>query len=106
MRALSQLVISIFELAEAEGRDLRTAVRAEARDLRTTIVDLAMAIAILLLSIPLFTAGAWLIVAGLMLWLETQVSRPMAAVLTGIAVTALGAVCLLVFRLRTKARSQ
>ncbi len=104
MSAISQFVISVFELAEAEGRDLRTTVRAEARDLRTVVVNLATASAVLLLSVPLLVAGAGLMTAGLMWWLESQLNRPLAAAITGLVVSALGLGCLFLFRTLTTTR--
>jgi hypothetical protein len=98
VKALSQFVISVFELVEAEGRDLRTSVRSEARDALAAIVSLALAIAVLILAVPLFAGGTWLMASGLLLWLETQVSRPTATFLAGLCVFAAGVGCLALFR--------
>jgi hypothetical protein len=106
MHSLAQFVISVFELAEAEGRDLRALVRAEARDFRTVLASLGIAIATLLVSVSLFVLGAGLLVAGLLWWLETQVSRPQAAGLAGLAVVALGFASLFLARSLTKARNR
>jgi len=115
MKVISQFVISIFELIEAEGRglrtalraegrDLHTALRAEARDLRSVVVDLAIGIALLLAAMLLFMAGVGFMVVGLMWWLETHMPSSLAAVITGLVIFALGLVCLLLFRSLTKAK--
>jgi hypothetical protein len=105
MKAISQFVISIFELVEAEGRDLRAAARTEGRDLRLVLVNLALALGILLVTVSLFLAGAGLIIAGLLWWLETQVPRSLAAAITGLVAISLGVGCLLLFRSLTKAKT-
>lgn len=106
MNAISQFVISVFELAEAEGRDLRKVVRAQARDVHEAVATFAMGMAVLLVSVPLLVAGVWLMAAGLMWWLETQVARPIAAGVTGLIIIAIGVVCLLLFRSITRRRSE
>lgn len=105
MKAISQFVISIFDLAEAEGRELRTAVRAEARDLREVSVNLALALGVLIVTIALVLVGAAFIVAGLMWWLETQVPRSLAAAITGVFALALGGGAFLLFKSLTKAKT-
>jgi hypothetical protein len=102
MKMLSDFVISVFELAEAEGRDLRTTVRTEAAALRAEILCLSLAIGVLAFAVLLFTGAAGLIVFGLLLWLESQVSRPLAAVLAGLGAFVLGIGCVVLFRLLTR----
>lgn len=115
MKAISQFVISVFELIEAEGRNLRTALRtegrelhaalrAEARDLRSVVIDFAMAIGLLLVTISLLLAGIGFMVVGLMWWLETLMSRPLAAVITGLVTASLGVGCLMLFKSLTKVK--
>lgn len=101
MKAISQFVVGVFDLIEAEGRALRAVARTEARTAYSVLVSTAMALTFLLVSVPLFVAGAWLLAAGLMWWLETQISRPAAAALTGVVVLAVAASCLLVVRSMT-----
>lgn len=98
MKVVSQFVISIFDLIEAEGRALRTVARTEARQAHSALVNLAMGVTFLFVAVPLFVAGAWLLAAGLMWWLETQVSRPLAATITGLVVLMLAVGCLALFR--------
>ncbi len=104
MKSISHFIIAIVELAEAEGRDLRASVRTEAHRLRAALVTLTIALAILLVSVPLFAAGAFLLIAGFMWWLESQVSKPLAAVLAGMAFLLLGGSCVLLSRSLAKAR--
>lgn len=101
MKAISQFVVQVFDLMEAEGSALLTVVRGEARRVQTTATNMAMGVAFLLVSVPLFVAGFWMLAAGLMWWLETQVSRPLAAGLTGLAILAVGGGCLSCFKLLT-----
>lgn len=98
MKVISQFVVHVFDLIEAEGRALLTVVRGETLRLRDAAADLATGLAFLLVSIPLFVAGFLLLAAGLMWWLETLVSRPLAAALTGGAILCLGGVCMMCFR--------
>lgn len=98
MKAISQFVIHVVDLLEAEGSALRAAVRVEARRAQTSVTNMAAGAAFLLVSVPLLVGGFWLVAAGLMWWLETQVSRPLAACLTGLAVLAVGGGCLIGFK--------
>jgi hypothetical protein len=99
VKAISQFVVHVFDLMEAEGRSLRTVFRAEARRAQATATGMAMGGAILLVSVPLFVGGVALLAAGLMWWLETEVSRPLAASVTGLAVIGAGVGCLSCFKL-------
>lgn len=106
MKALSQLVIAVFELAEAEGRDLRASVRIEARAARTALIHFSLALAVLVLAVLLLAGGAWLMVSGLHLFLQTQVSRPLAAALAGLSGVATGGGCIALYRMMTRTDSQ
>lgn len=99
MKAISQFVVHVFDLIEAEGAALLTAARGEARRVRLAATNLAMGSVFLIISIPLFVGGFGLLGAALMWSLETVVSRPLAACLTGLAVLAAAAGCLLGFKL-------
>ncbi len=91
MKAISSFIVHVFNLIEAEGAALRTAVRDEARRAQAAAANLATGAGVLIISIPLLIAGFGLLAAGLMWWLETQVSRPAAASLTGAGLLAVGA---------------
>ena len=106
MKEISQFVIRVFDLIEAEGRVLLEIGREEARHVQSAVNSLALGATCLLISIPLFVAGFGLLAIGLMWWLETQVTQPLAAGLTGLAVLAFAAAWLLGFKLtRGKNRS-
>lgn len=99
MKVISQFVVHLFDLIEAEGRGLRSVVQAEARRAHAIASRMAMGVAVLLISIPLIVGGFVMSAAGLMWWLETVVSRPAAAALTGLALLALGVGCFSCFKL-------
>jgi hypothetical protein len=98
MKVMSQFVISVFDLIEAEGRTLLAVARNEAGAVHGGVVKLAMAFAFLLAFVPLFIVGALLLAVGLMWGLETQMGRPLAAELTGCAVLIIAFSCLFIFR--------
>ena len=102
MKSISQFVVSVMNLVEAEGRELRTVVRGEARDFHDAYVKIAMGTAFLFVAVPLLIAGVALVATGFMWWLETQVTKPLAAVFTGAATCLLGFICLFVFRALAK----
>jgi hypothetical protein len=104
MKVISQFVVSIFDLIEAEGHALLSVARTQAGEVHSGVARLAMAIAFLLAFVPLFIAGVLLLATGLMWGLETQVSRPLAAALTGCVVLVLAFSCLLLFRSLTGRR--
>lgn len=99
MKEISQLVVRVFDLIEAEGRVLLAVGREEARQVHGAVNNIAVSLTCLMISIPLFVAGFSLLAIGLMWWLETQVTRPLAAVLTGFAVLAFASSWLLGFKL-------
>lgn len=106
MRAISELVVHVFDLIEAEGRALLHVVRTEANRARTTLSNLALAISVLAVAVPLLVSGLWLMAAGLMWWLEAVVGRPLAAGITGLMLVILASGGVLMFRvLTTKAPS-
>lgn len=104
MKAISQFVVHLCDLVEAEGRVLLTVGREEARRVKDAAADLALGAALLLVAVPLLVAGFSLLAAALMWWLESLVSRPLAACLTGLAVLSGGGAGILGFRLLTGRR--
>ena len=104
MKTISHFVISVFDLIEAEGRDLRSTVRAESSAAYAAICRFAIGMVFLLVSIPLFAGAILLVAAGCMWWLETHLSRPVAALLTGVAILIVAALCLLIFKSLTAKR--
>lgn len=123
MKAISELVVRICDLVEAEGRALVSASREQGRNLlevvqeqgrtlletgrdeaqrvRAAINTLAVGFMFLLIATPLLIAGVGLILAGVMLWLEPQVGRPAAAAITGLLTLAAGGVCVWQFKRAT-----
>lgn len=99
MRAISQFIIRVFDLIEAEGAALLTIVRGEAERARSAAVQLAMGLALLAVAVPLIITGFGFLTAGLLWLLETHVSRWLAAVLTGSAILFVGGMMLLSFAL-------
>lgn len=93
MKAISQFVVRVFDLIEAEGRTALTVARGEARHIRRYAARLAMAAAVLCIAVPLCLGSVWLMAAGLMMALEPEVGRPLAAALSGLAVLVLGGLC-------------
>lgn len=94
MKAISQFVVHVFDLIEAEGSTFLSIARGEARRAQSTAASMAMAGAILLIAVPLLVGGVSLLAAGLMWWLETRMDRPFAAGLTGLVIVLLGLGCL------------
>jgi hypothetical protein len=94
VKAISEFVVHATDLLEAEGRALLTVVQGEARRARAVGLSLVVALAFLVVAIPLALAGLWLLGAGLMWWLESEVSRPLAAGLTGVATLSVAGVFL------------
>lgn len=98
MKAISQLVVHIMDLVEAEGGALRAHVRQEGRRACDAIAALAMSGAMLIIAIPLCLAGFGLLLTGFMWWLEMKVGRPFAACITGLLFLIASSVFLLVAR--------
>lgn len=98
MKAISQFVVHLFDLIEAEGFALRSAVRGEARRARQAATDIVTSVAFLLVAVPLTLAGLALMATGLLRWLELQVGGPLAATLTGLAVLTVAGGCFWCFR--------
>lgn len=94
MKALSDFVVRCFDLIEAEGSSLRTAVRTEARRAQNSAAGIVMASVVLVVALSLCGAGVWLMGSGLLWWLQTQMSRPLAASLTGMVALVIGIVFL------------
>jgi hypothetical protein len=99
VKAIAQLVVHVFDLLEAEGSALRTAVRAEARRAQSAATGAATAIAMLAVSISFLVGGFWLLAAAMFWWLEMQFARPVAASIAGVVILGIGAGCLVVFRM-------
>ncbi|MBX3357793.1 MAG: hypothetical protein KF745_05125 [Phycisphaeraceae bacterium] len=89
LKTLSQFVVRVAELAEAEGRTLRRAV-----------TELCV-LSVLLLGIAvLVLAGVGLMLAGAYMGLQAAVGAPWASVIVGAACVALSGGVLWAFRTR------
>lgn len=99
MKGISHFVVRVFDLVEAEGRSLLTVARSEAQRARAGAASMALAAAFLFVAMLLFVGGCWLLGSGIMWWLETHVSRPAAACLTGLIALLVSGACVLTFRL-------
>lgn len=93
MKAISQFVVRLVDLLEAEGRAAMSVARSEARHVRRMAAHLALGVAVLCIAVPLCLGSVWLLTTGLRGWLETEVSRPLAAGLSGLVLLAVGAAC-------------
>ncbi|GDX99245.1 hypothetical protein LBMAG48_16490 [Phycisphaerae bacterium] len=98
MKMLSQLVVHVFDLVEAEGHSLRSAVRAEATRAHTAISNLVLGVGVMLIAALLSVSGLWLLAASLMWWLEPQLGKPLAACICGVLVLLLAGGGLLIFK--------
>jgi hypothetical protein len=98
MKAISQFVVRVFDLIEAEGRTLLAVVRDEAVRVHGAVVNLMLATAFLVMAVIFVLVGCGLIAFGMIRWLEPWVSLPVALVLTGVAGASLGCVSLYVCR--------
>lgn len=83
MARISQYIVGVTDLLEAEGRSLRDTVRDEGRDLKKVAVKLSMGLAVLLAAAPLAVIGVGLLLAALYWALREQVGQPAAAAITG-----------------------
>lgn len=98
MKAISQFIVHVFGLIEAEGGALRTVIRGEGRRARDAASSMAMSLALLLIAVPLVLAGVGLLAAGFTWSLETYIGMPLAVCVTGLVVMAAGGGCFYGFR--------
>ena len=90
MKAVSQFVVNVCDLFEAEGRTLRTVVRDEASRLRIATTTLAMRLSLLAIAIPIIVGGVGLLAVTMMWLLEPALGDTAALGATGFTVLALG----------------
>jgi hypothetical protein len=94
VKAISQFVVHVFDLIEAEGRMLLEVVRGEARRAHLSVVHLLLGVGFLAVSVPLIVAGVLLVGAGVFWGLEAVLGRPAGAAVTGVLVIGIGALCM------------
>lgn len=98
MKAISQLVVHVADLIEAEGRTLLSIVRDQGRRVHEATMSAAVAVMFLVMTVPFVLAGFGLLAAGLLWGLEPVVGRALAAAATGAALLMIGAGCFAMFR--------
>jgi hypothetical protein len=81
---ISQYIVGVTDLLEAEGRSLRDAVKAEGRDLKQTAAKLGLGFAVLLAMAPLAVAGLGLLLASLFWALRGPMGQSASAAITGV----------------------
>lgn len=104
MKVLSQFVVHVAELLEAEGATLLAIGRSEAQALHRAVAGLALGMAFLLLATALAIAGIGLLAAALVLALDAQWGRPFAAAATGLILLLLASAALWSFTSLTRSR--
>lgn len=98
MKAISQLVVHVADLLEAEGRTLLSIIRDEGKRVQQATMSAAVAVMFLVMTVPFVLAGFGLLATGLLWGLEPVVGRALAAVATGVALLVIGGCCLGLFR--------
>lgn len=83
---ISQLVVHIFDLVEAEGHSLRSAIRGEASRAHAAIANLVLGAGIVLVATVLSIAGLAMVAASLFWWLEPHAGRPLASFVCGVLI--------------------
>ena len=86
---ISQYIVGVTDLLEAEGRSLRDVARAEGRELKQATGKLLMGFAVLLAVAPLAVVGLGLLLAALFWAVEEPLGRPAAAAITGVVALSL-----------------
>lgn len=97
MKAISEFVVRVMDLIEAEGALLRTVVRAEARAARRDAAGFAIGVAILSIAVPVCVASVGLFAAAIWSWLEPIAGTSAAAAVMGGGLLVVGAGLLAVF---------
>ncbi len=93
MRAISQFVVRVSELMEAEGRSAVRTARVEGRVLHGVARRLALGAALLAVGVPLCVGAIVLLAMGSVLALEPSVGRPLAVGAVGLAVLLISMAC-------------
>jgi len=91
VRAISQFVVNVCDLFEAEGRSLRAVIRGEATRARAATTSMAFGLLLALIAVPIVVGGVGLLAVSLLWALERPLGLPLAAAITGGALVAAGA---------------
>ena len=97
MKAISQFVVRLVELFEAEANAVGGVLRVEARRAHTVVCETAMAATYLVVAAPLMVAGVSLLAAALYWWVEPMWGRAISAGVVGLVLVGAGAVGMLCF---------
>ncbi|HYE61940.1 MAG TPA: phage holin family protein [Phycisphaerales bacterium] len=84
MARISQYIVGVTDLLEAEGRSFREVARAEGRDLKQATTKVLLGFAVLLAAAPLAVVGLGLLLAALFWALREPLGQPAAAAITGV----------------------
>lgn len=90
MKAITELIVRVADLVEAEGRSVRSALRADARALRESAGRFTLGAAMTVAAAVLLLIGACLCVATVYAALEPSVGVPMALLASGLFSMACG----------------
>lgn len=101
-KRLTELIVRLSDLLEAEGRLLREAMRAEGSTLRKHVANISLGAAVLLVAAPLGIAGLLLLLLALFLVLRDSIGPAGAAAITGVVTLAVTGVLVWLFRSLTK----
>jgi hypothetical protein len=104
VKVISQFVVHIAELLEAEGATLLAIGRTEAQALHRAVAGLALGLAFLIVAAALALAGIGLLATGLILALDAQWGHPFAAAATGLILLILAGAALWSFTALTRSR--
>lgn len=106
MKAISQFVVRLVELVEAEAKAAGGVLRVEARRAHSLVCETAMAATFLVVAAPLMLAGASLLAAGLYWWVEPTWGRAVSAAVVGLVLVGAAAGCMLCFSRCSEGRSR
>lgn len=84
MKAMTELIVRVSDLVEAEGRSLRSALRSEAREFRQQAGRFSIGLVLLIAAAVLALMGAALFVATVYTGLEPLVGEPGALLGSGL----------------------
>ncbi len=102
MKRISEMIVRVTDLMEAEGRSLREVARVEGRVLRQVTARLTLGLAVLLATAPLVVAGVGLLLAALFMALRDPLGQPAAAAITGVVTLGVSGGLLWLFKTLTR----
>lgn len=102
MKAVSQFVVNVSDLVEAEGRLLRTVLRGEARRMQAAAASMALTLAVVSIAVPLAVGGISLLAVSMVWALEPVVGSALAVGATGLVALAVGIGLLVASAARTR----